>query len=517
MVSIPGLRSGQDVRIGSGGAETLPIQDNYLMDEYEVRNKDFKKFIDAGGYQSQKYWKYPFIKDSKELSFEEAIKYFHDETGRPGPLSWQVGGYSQGEDNSPVTGVSWYEASAYAEFVGKSLPTIHHWYHAAGPPMNEQIIVNSNFNGRGPKDVRDQRSMSPFGTYNMAGNVKEWSSTETGGGKRFILGGSYLEPVYLFMEADQRSPFDREKNFGFRCVKYLAKLPTSLVDSFDTAYRDYSKEKPVSDDVFAVLKTFYSYERKNLNSKLESNEVEGHVKKEKVSIDAAYGNERMTIFIYLPVKSKPPYETIVFFPGAGAQYNSSSANIEELGYADHLDVLVRSGRAAVYPVYKGTFERGGGTQDLEMTADQLREWRIQIVKDVSRTLDYLESRSDINKNKLAFYGTSWGGRVGSFVGAVEDRFKTLILLHSGFPKEKRPPENDEINFAPHVHIPVLMINGKYDHVFPVETSQNPMFQLLGTPAKDKAHLIFEGGHSAPRKDVVKAVLDWLDRYLGPIA
>ena len=130
----------------------------------------------------------------------------------------------------------------------------------------------------------------------------------------------------------------------------------------------------------------------------------------------------MMIFLYLPVKSKPPYETIVFFPGAGAQYNSSSANIEELGYADHLDVLVRSGRAAVYPVYKGTFERGGGST-LERTEDQLREWRIQIIKDVSRTLDYLESRSDINKDKFAYYGASWGGRVGSFIGAVEDRFK----------------------------------------------------------------------------------------------
>ena len=83
------------------------------------------------------------------------------------------------------------------------------------------------------------------------------------------------------MEADQRSPFDREKNFGFRCVKYLTKLPASLVASFSTDYRDYSKEKPVSDDVFAVLKAFYSYEKKDLNSKEESSEIEGHVKEGK--------------------------------------------------------------------------------------------------------------------------------------------------------------------------------------------------------------------------------------------
>ena len=182
------------------------------------------------------------------------MTHFVDGTGRPGPLQWEVGSYPQGQDDFPVTGVSWYEAAAYAEFVGKSLPTIHHWYHAAGTPMNEQIIQNSNFSGQGVNVVQDQRSMSPYGSYNMAGNVKEWSSTETIEGKRFILGGSYLEPVYMFMETDQRSPFDREKTFGFRCVKYLSKLPASLTARFDTDFRDYSKEKPVSDDVFSVLK-----------------------------------------------------------------------------------------------------------------------------------------------------------------------------------------------------------------------------------------------------------------------
>ena len=224
----------------------------------------------------------------------------------------------------------------------------------------------------------------------------------------------------------------------------------------------------------------------------------------------------MTAYLYLPVNAAPPYQTIVFFPGAGSQYFSSSENLGQLGYADYLDFLVRSGRAVVYPVYKGTFERGGGPGSQNKTDDQLREWRIQVVKDVSRTIDYLESRSDINKNKLAYYGYSWGARLGTFVGAVENRFQTMILLHGGLPKAPRPPETDEINFVSHVRMPVLMINGRYDHTFPLETSQKPMFRFLGTPEKDKAHLIFEGGHTSPRKEVIKVVLDWLDRYLGPI-
>jgi eukaryotic-like serine/threonine-protein kinase len=63
---------------------------------------------------------------------------------------------------------------------------------------------------------------------------------------------------------------------------------------------------------------------------------------------------------------------------------------------------------------------------------------------------------------------------------------------------------------------VLMIDGRYDHIAPVETSQKPMFHFLGTPEKDKLHLLFDGSHVVPRENTIRAVLDWLDRYLGPV-
>lgn len=79
------------------------------------------------------------------------------------------------------------------------------------------------------------------------------------------------------------------------------------------------------------------------------------------------------------------------------------------------------------------------------------------------------------------------------------------------------PEVDPFNFVKHVTIPVLMLNGRYDDTFPLETSQLPLFQFLGTPANDKKHVIYEGGHSVfPRPDAVRESLDWLDKYLGPV-
>jgi hypothetical protein len=63
-----------------------------------------------------------------------------------------------------------------------------------------------------------------------------------------------------------------------------------------------------------------------------------------------------------------------------------------------------------------------------------------------------------------------------------------------------------------------MINGRDDYLTPVESSQRPFFELLGAPPEDKRHALLEGGHLPPnRRAIIREVLDWLDRYLGPVA
>lgn len=99
---------------------------------------------------------------------------------------------------------------------------------------------------------------------------------------------------------------------------------------------------------------------------------------------------------------------------------------------------------------------------------------------------------------------------------MEPRLKVSVLLIGGFWMEKTLPEVDQINFAPRVTIPTLMLNGRYDYVFLVESSQVPLFRLLGTPAQDKRHVIYETGHAVPQGELSKETLAWLDRYLGPV-
>ncbi len=100
--------------------------------------------------------------------------------------------------------------------------------------------------------------------------------------------------------------------------------------------------------------------------------------------------------------------------------------------------------------------------------------------------------------------------------AVEKRIKVNVLYVAGFSMQRAFPEVDEINYVARVKQPTLMLNGALDYFFPRETSQRPMFELLGTPASDKKWLLFPGGHTVPRTEMIKESLAWLDRYLGPV-
>jgi fermentation-respiration switch protein FrsA (DUF1100 family) len=99
-------------------------------------------------------------------------------------------------------------------------------------------------------------------------------------------------------------------------------------------------------------------------------------------------------------------------------------------------------------------------------------------------------------------------------------FKTAVLLDGGFPQESKVlPELDALNYVTRVTLPVLMINGNSDLIFPLELGQKPYLHLLGTPPEHKRHVVLTGGQyiiGQQRSQVVREVLDWLDRYLGPV-
>lgn len=129
-------------------------------------------------------------------------------------------------------------------------------------------------------------------------------------------------------------------------------------------------------------------------------------------------------------------------------------------------------------------------------------------------MDYLQTRTDIDHDRNAFFGLS-SGEMGPIVLALEPRFRAGVLCFGGLSPIRLLPEADPLNFAPRVELPTLMINGKGDHWYAVRTSQEPLYGLLGTPPAQR-HALYEGGHVVEKTAVVKETLDWLDQYLGAV-
>jgi eukaryotic-like serine/threonine-protein kinase len=489
---------------------------NYWIDRYEVTNAEFKKFVDAGGYSKPEYWKEDFVKDGRKLSWQDGMALLRDKTGRPGPATWELGDYPEGQGDFPVTGVSWYEAVAYAEFEGKSLPTVYHWDLAAGTWALNWIGLVSNFSGKGAARVGSYDGLGPYGTFDMAGNAKEWCWNASGD-KRFILGGGWDEVVKMYGMPDAQPAFRRDADYGFRLAKYPSLPANTSTNPVERYHREFSKEKPVPDDVFQLYRSLYVYDKAPLNAVPEPADDSGQFwKMEKITIDAAYGNERMALYLYLPKGAQPPYQTVVYFPGSSALLERSSQGLSLQG-GSRLDLVLKSGRAVVFPIYKSTYERGDGMQHPGPVANSsYRDHVIDWAKDLGRAVDYIESRSDLDRQKLAYYGFSWGAAIAPIMNAVETRFRTAVLLSGGFFPQKGPPEAEAINFAPRDKIPTLMINGRYDFIFTEDDSQRPLFERLGAPAEDKRYALLEFEHTPPSDQLMKELLQWLDRYLGPV-
>jgi eukaryotic-like serine/threonine-protein kinase len=513
MVWVPG----GSLKVSMPTWESVPPAqlDDYWIGRYEVTNHEYKRFVDAGGYTKPGYWKENFVEGGRTLSFEEAMKHFRDRTGRPGPATWESGDYPEGQGDYPVTGVSWYEAAAYAVFAGENLPTIYHWNKAAGTRWDfpEEVRL-SNFSYRGLTPVGAYKAISPYGAYDMAGNAKEWCWNASGS-KRYILGGAWNEPNYMFYAKDAHSPFERAPNFGFRLARYTHEPSKNLTGPIGWSPRDFSKLKPVPDSIFRVYKGLYAYDKTALNSVVESEDNSSvYWTRQKVTFCAAYGNERVIAYIFLPKHFPPPYQVVIFFPSAWAIQMRKSDDLPEMFT---LNPIIKTGRAVVYPIYKGTYERGDDLHsDYQNRSTLYRDHVIDWSKDLGRTIDYVETRRDLDHKKLAFYGLSWGAVEAPVLTAVEDRIKVDILVSGGLEFQDTLPEVEPANFAPRVRQPVLMVNGRYDYIFPLTLSQAPLFRLFGAPDKDKRRVVCESGHVPPNDLMMKEILDWLDRYLGPV-
>jgi len=493
----------------------LEMSDFYL-DKFEVTNDQYRIFVDAGGYKRPEFWKEKFLRDGKEVPWEKAVNAFVDKTGRPGPATWSFGSFPDGQEDYPVCGVSWYEAAAYAEFAGKTLPTVYHWGRAAGGIYVDSgyIVPFSNYEQKGPAPAGKTLAMSPVGVYDLAGNVKEWCVNETTDGRKTNVGGGWDEPGYMFHNADAYLAWFRNPNFGFRCMKQIgpsgadAEASKSVASEIAQPPEDL---KACSDETFKLYMKPYEYPKSPLNPRNERQiDVNRNTLFEEVSFDPAYLGTRTGAYIFFPKSGRAPYQTVIHWPGGDALRLKSF--LEYAPY-DSFDYLLKTGRAVVLPIIRGTFGRQF-TPELKAKTTGL-ERRAMQVKDFRRALDYLETRPEFDATKMAYEGVSWGGGMGSIIPAIEQRIKAVILIGAGF-YYGNPQDYNPINCAPRIVAPVLIQNGKYDFFTSIEKEVEPLLRIFGAPDKDKSLKIYEAGHAVwLRMEQQKDEIDFLEKYFGP--
>jgi cephalosporin-C deacetylase-like acetyl esterase len=504
----------------------------YLIDRHEVSNEEYARFVTAGGYERAEFWKHEFRDGDRVIPFREAMARFVDLTGRPGPATWRVGSFPDGQKDMPVTGVSWYEAAAYAAFAGKELPTVYHWYYAdTGGDIQllpGLLLARANLEGTAPRPVNASGSVSAFGAIDMAGNVREWSANASAGTTRIALGGAWSDPTYTYLIPEVLSPFDRSPGNGLRCMKRTGPDPQHemAMRALPAKPRiDRTRQQPVGDAEYRVFTRFFERQRVPLDPRIElTDDSAPHWIKQKVSFAAGYGGERLTAWLYLPKSAGPPYQVIIQMGGAATFYRRSSTTEQEIFGWHYADPLIRGGRAVMVPLWKGSYERSDGFHPFESEWPVFREHVIKWVTELRQSVDYLQTRDDIEPSKIGYQGISFGTVFAPIFMAMEPRVHIGIFLIGGLLSSEihttpMPAEVDSLNYAPRVSAPVLMLAGRYDAVFPYETSQVPLFQLLGTPSEDKRHDTFPGGHSSAGwvDERVKRSLAWLDQHFGPPA
>lgn len=219
----------KDGKIGiSVGVDELPQHRLFLkafhIDKYEVTNRLYKHYVDLTGHK-------PPI----------------DNPEHEGPYSWKDNFPPGGEEDFPVTNVSWYDADDYCRWAGKRLPAEEEWEKAARGTDARQWPWGNNLNdGECNTKYTDRdtilpagklsKDVSPYGAYDMCGNVAEWTSSwylpykgslikrdDFGEKYRVTRGGSWVMPAIPYSRSAYRantsSPDYRHRGIGFRCVK----------------------------------------------------------------------------------------------------------------------------------------------------------------------------------------------------------------------------------------------------------------------------------------------------------
>ncbi|MCM2317551.1 MAG: protein kinase, partial [Thermoanaerobaculia bacterium] len=339
---------------------------DFFIDRFEVSNQEFEEFVRDGGYRRPELWKHPFELEGRILTFEEAIARLRDTTGLPAPRFWIGGAPPPGKEAHPVTGVTWYEAAAFAAWKGKALPTVFQWERAARYPVQGalgsalpwgrvtegvDVADRANFLGKGTMPVDSMPfGMSPWGAFHMAGNVSEWLVNSYPPGFA-VRGGSWNDQIYSFGRTGSLPAFFASEQVGFRCVNAsgAAEDQGAFALEATTSVPEY---RPVGDAAFNEIRKLYDYTPTPASARVVESVETSAWTRQKIEFESS--GKVVPAYLYLPKGFAPPFQVIHFSPAGDVAggYRELTASIEVV-----LAAHIRGGRAVFSVVSEGFIGR----------------------------------------------------------------------------------------------------------------------------------------------------------------
>ena len=482
--------------------ENLVVKPFY-MDKYEVSNKEYKEFVDANGYFIEDYWPLEIMHEGVKINFNKVKTSFVDKSNFPSPKDWREGTYENGKDLFPVTGISWYEASAYAKFREKSLPSVAEWFYAFNRYKPNKVLENANINNYNYTNSRiESKAVNYNGIYDMAGNVREWVSNKfKDENNRGILGGSFADDPYVPFDWYSQNAWDRSTYNGVRLVKKMEADNSGDIFYKRENLRNFYENFQTTKKEWKLIKSLYLYDKESISfkdigvTKVVDRDYFCH------SSDIIYDN---TILPIHNLQANPDVKSkiaLIYFPGSMALYR------DKLVYPGFFDDILEAGIDIIYPEYLSTYSRKDDIKtDIGNRSMNYRDHSISWVKEVRYAVDYAIK----NGYEHHYFGLSWGGQMGVNILAIEDRFKTGILTVGGISLDDVREEIQPEKYAARIKMPTLLLNGRYDYFFPYQSSQLPLYNLLNLDKENKRHVVVEEAHYVPQHLVIEETLNWIN-------
>ena len=494
----------------------------YLIDRFEVTNRRYQAFVDAGAYRRPEFWRQAFVENGRRVSFREAMSRFTDRTGHPGPSTWHMGTHLPGQEDYPVSGVSLYEAAAYAAFEGRESHDLSLEAGRLGRVGLGPRLAQSNFtNG-----ARAGGTVSGHERIRRSGHGRKRPRTvpqRTRGSPIHTVHprGGWDDPTYAYTVRGSQPPWDRSPTNGFRLVTYPE--PSANLDARPrlrsgpgAGNRDYLTEMPVADPEFRIYQRMYAYDRKPLNAKLVERSAEA------VDLGPGEGprSTRHTVENGCsPISSsrragRRPIRRSSSGP-AGASSPAPSPKVTPGRSKPSSGSWCGAAGLVVVPIFRGTFERPSDSERAPRLLGHLPRCGdpVDPGPETDRRLPRDTKRHRPAEARLCT-DNSWGGLSGlsSWRWSLGSRSPRSSSRGSAprdlFPRPSfQLPSPSDIPYPCTQRAVRLLLTLSRNRRCPVPATGN-------TSGSRSRQLVYESGHLLPSDQLKKETLAWYDRFLG---